>query len=93
MVSSAGSQDGSPTDPSAFLSAQDPLNPDRARPCALGSGSTGHGLDDPDGDLLEEDAFEEAPAPGGAPDEPGKLLLSNSIMWELEPVGGSGSNF
>ena len=33
------------------------------------------------------------PPTGGAPDEPGKLLLSNSIMWELEPVGGSGSNF
>jgi len=33
------------------------------------------------------------PPTGGPPDEPGKLLLSNSIMWELEPVGGSGSNF
>ena len=31
------------------------------------------------------------PPTGGAPDEPGKLLLSNSIMWELEPVGGSRS--
>ena len=70
VVSSAGSQVGSPIHPSAFLSTQDPLNPHRARPCALGSGSTGHGLDDPDGDLLEEDVFEEAPAPGGAPDEP-----------------------
>jgi len=27
------------------------------------------------------------PPTGGAPDEPGKLLLSNSVMWELEPVG------
>ena len=30
---------------------------------------------------------DDEPPTGGAPDEPGKLLLSNSIMWELEPVG------